>query len=67
MRKIGPGLTSVPIFLYFIWDIATAWLDKRCIGVRPGSEPGPPVAEHAYLTTKPPGQHLYNIFEMAKL
>ena len=32
VRKISPGLTSVPIFLYFIWDVATAWLDKQCIG-----------------------------------
>ena len=32
VRKIGPELTSVPIFLYFTWDVATAWLDKqRCV------------------------------------
>ena len=42
LRKTGPGLTSVPIFLHFIWDAATAWLAKQCIGVRPGSEPGNP-------------------------
>ena len=27
LRKIVTG-TSVPIFLYFMWDVATAWLDK---------------------------------------
>ena len=35
----------VPVFLYFTWDAATAWLDKRCVGARLGSEPanpGPP-------------------------
>lgn len=30
LRKILPELTSVPIFLYFMWDVATAWLDKWC-------------------------------------
>lgn len=25
-RKIGPELTAVPIFLYFVWHAATAWL-----------------------------------------
>ena len=30
VRKIGPELTSVPIFLYFMWDTATAWLDELC-------------------------------------
>ena len=30
MRKIVTELTSVPIFLYFMWDAATAWLDERC-------------------------------------
>ena len=30
MRKIDPELTSVPIFLYFMWDAATAWLDEHC-------------------------------------
>ena len=28
--KIGPELTSVPGFLYFMWDTATAWLDEWC-------------------------------------
>ena len=46
LRKPGPELTSVPIFLYFICGMpATAWLDKRCIGPHLGSElvnPGPP-------------------------
>ena len=28
--KIVTELTSVPIFLCFIWDAAIAWLDERC-------------------------------------
>ena len=28
VRKIDPELTSVPIFLYFMWVTATAWLDE---------------------------------------
>ena len=40
LRKMGPELTSVPIFLYCICGMpATAWLDKRCIGPYSGSEP----------------------------
>ena len=46
LRKIGPELTSVPIFLHFICGTpATAWRDNRCIGLCLGSElanPGPP-------------------------
>ena len=31
LRKIGPELTSVPIFLYFICGMpTTAWLAKGC-------------------------------------
>ena len=30
LRKIVTELTSVPIFLYFMWDAATAWLHKPC-------------------------------------
>ena len=30
VRKIGPELTSVPVFLQFIWDSATVWLDEQC-------------------------------------
>ena len=30
VRKIGPELTPVPIFLHFMWDATTAWLDKKC-------------------------------------
>ena len=56
LRKIDPGLTSVHIFLYFIWDAATAWPDKQCVGARLGSEPGLPAAEDAHLTTMPWGQ-----------
>ena len=58
LRKTGPGLTSVPIFLHFIWHAATACLNKRCAGARLGSEPRPPVAELAHLTAKPPGRPL---------
>uniref|UniRef100_A0A9L0TIZ3 TCF3 fusion partner n=1 Tax=Equus caballus TaxID=9796 RepID=A0A9L0TIZ3_HORSE len=38
--EIGPELTSMPIFLYFMWDAATAWLDE--LGLRPGSKPANP-------------------------
>ena len=30
VRKTGPELTSMPIFLYFMWDAAIAWLDEQC-------------------------------------
>ena len=46
LRKIGPELTSVPVFLYFICGTpATAWLDKWSQRPYPGSKPanpGPP-------------------------
>ena len=29
VRKIGPELTSVPVFLYFMWDAAVPWLDEQ--------------------------------------
>ena len=29
VRKIAHELTSVPIFLYFMWNAATVWLDER--------------------------------------
>ena len=29
VRKTGPELRSVPIFLYFMWDAAKVWLDER--------------------------------------
>ena len=38
-----------------MWDADSAWAEKRCCGARPGSEPGPPVAERAHLTAKPGG------------
>ena len=39
LRKTGPELTSMPIFLYFIYGTpATAWLDMWCVGLHPGSE-----------------------------
>ena len=44
--KIGPELTSVPIFLYSVrGTLQTAWLDEQCIGPCLGSKPanpGPP-------------------------
>ena len=46
VRKTGPELTSVPIFLYFyMWDATTAWLNEWCVGPHLGSglaNPGPP-------------------------
>ena len=30
VTETGPELTSVPVFLYFIWDVTTAWPDKWC-------------------------------------
>ena len=42
VRKIGPELTSVSVFVCFMWDATTAWLDERCVSLRPGSEPVKP-------------------------
>ena len=42
VRKIGPELTSVAVFLYFMWGAATAWLDEQCGGPRLGSKPANP-------------------------
>ena len=40
VRKSGPELTSVLIFLYFMCEApATAWLDEWCVGLCPGSDP----------------------------
>ena len=30
LRKIVTELTSMPLFLYFMWDAATVWLDEQC-------------------------------------
>ena len=38
LRKIGPELISVTIFLYFMWDAATAWL-KSGVGLCRRSKP----------------------------
>ena len=52
LRKIGPELTSMPIFLHFICGTpATAWLDKRCVGLYPGSEPANPKLPKQNLQT----------------
>ena len=37
-----PWANIVPIFLYFIWDATTAWLDNWCLSAHPGSEPANP-------------------------
>ena len=42
-------------------DAATAWCEEQCAGPHPGSEPRKlqaAKAEHANLTTMPPGQPL---------
>ena len=67
LRKAGPELTSVPIFLHFICGTpVTAWLDEWCVGPCPGSKlpnPGLPAeAERVNLTAAPPGQPLALIF-----
>ena len=56
LRKIVAELTSVPIFLYFMWDITTVWLDEWCLVHAwdlnlkiPGCQ-----VEHGSLTTTPP-------------
>ena len=43
VRKIGPKLTAVPIFLYFLYvGCCTTWLDEQCAGPHLGSEPAKP-------------------------
>ncbi|XP_058387188.1 pseudouridylate synthase 1 homolog isoform X2 [Diceros bicornis minor] len=45
-----------------MWDAASAWPEKQCVGARPGSEPGPPAAERTHLTAKPQGRpHLVRV------
>ena len=39
-----------------MWDAASACSEKPCVGARPGSEPGPQVAERVHLTDKPRGR-----------
>ena len=50
LRKIGPELTSMPTFLYFMCRMpVTAWIDKWCIGPHLGPElanPGPQSGAH---------------------
>ena len=61
VRKIVAELTSVPIFLYFMWDAATVWLDEQCVGPPPGIQTCKPWAaevECVNLTTTPRGQPL---------
>ena len=39
VRQVSPELTSVPVFLNFIFGTpATAWLDEQCVGPHPGSK-----------------------------
>ena len=39
VKKIVTELTSLPTFLYFLWDAITAWLDVWCQVASQGSEP----------------------------
>ena len=58
LRKPGPELISMPVFLYFIYETpATAWLAKQChVCTRdPNPEPRATEAERVSLTTAPPG------------
>ena len=38
-----------------MWDLASAWPEKRYVSARPGSEPGLPVAQLADFSAKPRG------------
>ena len=52
LRKLGPELTSMPIFLYFICGMpTTTWLDKWRVGPSLGSEPANP--RHQSRTCEP--------------
>ena len=43
LRKIVPELTSMSVFLYFVFGTpASGWLDKHCVGPCPGSGPANP-------------------------
>ena len=65
LRKTGPELTSMPIFLYFICGTpTTAWLAKRCHvhtqdpnRQTPGCQGG-----RAHLIDVPPGSPCQSIF-----
>ena len=66
MRKIGPELTSMPIFLYFMWDVpqhglmSTARSAPRIQTCKPQAAK----AECVNLTTTPLGQpQQYLLFE----
>ena len=55
LRKTGPELTSMPIFLYFICGTPTAaWLAMSSPGIRI-SEPRATEAERGHLTAAPLG------------
>ena len=54
-----PWANIVPIFLYFIWDAAIAWLNKWRVGASPGSElanPGLPQQSARTQLLAPPGR-----------
>ena len=63
LRKIGPELTSVHIFLYSVCGMpATAWLDQWCKVCAWDLNQQTQVtskAERASLTAKPPGWSLF--------
>ena len=66
MRKTVPELTSLPAFLYFMWDATTAWLTSSARPT-PGiqaREPQAAEAEHVNLTAVPSGRPLYMFFKM---
>ena len=58
LRKICLELTSVSVFLYFVYEslTATAWPVTSCVGLHPGTEPGQPKQRMSNLTTRPWGQ-----------
>ena len=77
VRKIGPELTSVPIFPYFICGTpphhglmsGVGW----CLGSEPVSKPLATEVEHANLTTTPQGwtpdqefSHFFRMFTIRK-
>ena len=59
LRKTGPELTFLPIFLYFTCGMSTtAWLAKRChVRTRNLNQRNPAAeVERVNLTAAPPGQ-----------
>ena len=65
MRKISPELTSMPIFLHFMWEAchSTAWqaVGRSATRIRT-SKPQGAAAERAHLTAVPTGWPLSTFF-----